>query len=205
MNRLRIAVADDEPLMRKYFHEVLSGLGHEVVGVAENGRKLVDDCRQWQPDLVITDLKMPELDGIEAMAEICRCQPVPAVLISAYHMPDILDSQDADCVFSYLIKPVKQHDIQPAISVAMKRFEQLKHLRQELRESQQQLENRKKIERAKGVLMRRNGLDEEAAFRHLIRVARDANMKVADLAETILLSDEAFKVPAPLKGRPPAP
>lgn len=192
MKSLRIAVADDEPLMRAYLQQTLTEFGHEVVGLAENGRELVDVCHGTRPDLVITDIKMPEMDGIEAVAEICRTRCVPAVLVSAYHLPEIVEQRAADCVFSYLIKPIKQPDIPPAINMAIKRFEQFEDMRNELAEARQQLVDRKKIERAKGIIMKLTGLDEGEAFRRLLNMARSRNMKAVDLAESILLSDEAF-------------
>ena len=88
---LRILVADDEPDMQQYFRKILPRLGHQVIGVADNGRMLVEQCRLLQPDLVITDIKMPELDGIEAAVQIYRERPVPVILVSAYHDPKLIE------------------------------------------------------------------------------------------------------------------
>src|SRR5687768_11647358 len=101
----RIVVADDEPEMRDFFEKMLPRFGHQVVAVAENGRQLVERCRQLKPDLVITDIKMPELDGIEASSQVCRERAVPVILVSAYHDPELIARAEADHVVAYLVKP----------------------------------------------------------------------------------------------------
>ena len=158
---LRIAVADDEPDMREYFQKILPRLGHEVVAVAENGRELVEQCRAAQPDLVITDIKMPDMDGIDAAAQIYRERPVPVILVSAYHDAEFIRRAEADHIMAYLVKPIKQADLEPAIALAMRRFEQFQALRREAADLRQALEDRKVIERAKGLLMKKAGLDEQ--------------------------------------------
>jgi response regulator NasT len=126
---LRIAVADDEPDMRDYFQKCLPRLGHKVVAVASNGRELVEQCRACRPDLVITDIKMPELDGIEAAIEIYRERPVPVILVSAYHDAALVERAEADHILGYLVKPLKQADLEPVIGLAVRRFEQFQELR----------------------------------------------------------------------------
>ena len=121
---LRIAVADDELDMRDYFRKILPLLGHEVVAAAENGRELVAQCRALRPDLVITDIKMPDMDGIDAAAQIYRDGPVPVILVSAYHDAEFIRRAEADHILAYLVKPIKQADLEPAIALAIRRFEQ---------------------------------------------------------------------------------
>ncbi|MGL4551025.1 MAG: ANTAR domain-containing response regulator [Gemmataceae bacterium] len=128
---LRIAVADDEPDMRDYFARVLPLLGHQVVAVAQDGEGLVASCRGTLPDLVITDIKMPDMDGIEAAGRICRERPVPVILVSAHCGPDLTEQAEAGHVTGYLVKPVKQADLGPAIALAMRRFAQPEALREE--------------------------------------------------------------------------
>jgi response regulator NasT len=112
---LRIAVADDEPDVREYFRRMLPRLGHEVVAAAANGRELVELCREQKPDLIIADVRMPDLDGDEAIQEICSVRPTPFILISAYSkpasMPWALDADES----AYLTKPVKREDLEEAI------------------------------------------------------------------------------------------
>jgi response regulator NasT len=193
---LRIAVADDEPDMRDYFRTILPDLGHEVVAVAEDGAGLVAACRESKPDLVITDIKMPDMDGIEAAGRIYRDAPVPVILVSAYHDPEFIRRAEADHVLAYLVKPIKQADLEPAIAIAMRRFEQFQALRKESADLRQALEDRKVIERAKGILMKKAGLDEAAAFRRLQKLASDKNRKLVDIAQSILTAEEALGGPA---------
>lgn len=192
-SRLRIAVADDEPDMREYFQKILPRLGHDVVSVAETGRQLVEHCRVMNPDLVITDIKMPQMDGIEAASVIYQDQAIPVILVSAFHDRGLLERAESDHIMAYLVKPIKQADLEPAITLARKRFEQFEALRDETADLKQALEDRKLVERAKGILMQRSGLDEQTAFTRLQRLASDKNLRMAEIARTILLADEAFE------------
>jgi response regulator NasT len=125
MNRsIRIAVADDEADMRDYFRKILAHLGHQVVAVASNGRELLEQCRAVQPDMIITDIKMPELDGIDAATELYNDRPLPVILVSAHHDPMTLGRAEADHVMCYLVKPIKQADLEACIGLVMRRFEQ---------------------------------------------------------------------------------
>ena len=202
---LRIAVADDETVMQQYFREVLPLLGHQVVSVATTGRELVEQCRASRPDLVITDIKMPDMDGIEAAVQICREEPMPVILVSGFHDTELVERAEADHILAYLIKPIKQTDLEPAIAIAMYRFKEFQTVRKEASDLAQALNDRKLIERAKGVLMKRAGLDEEEAFRRLQSLARDKNLRVIDVADIILAAEEAFapKAKRPAKKRKP--
>lgn len=190
---LRIAVADDEKDMRDYFIEILGDLGHHVVSAARTGRELVEHCRQFAPDLVITDIKMPDMDGIEASGRLSRERPVPIILVSAFHDADLIERAQNDHVLAYLVKPIKQADLEPAIAIAMTRFEQFQALAQEAGDLRQALEDRKTIERAKGILMRKAGLDEPAALRRLQKLASDKNQKLVAVAAAILTAEEALQ------------
>jgi CheY-like chemotaxis protein len=108
---LRIAVADDEVDVRDYYQRILPRLGHQLVAVAQTGRELVELCRALRPDLVITDIKMPDMDGIDAAAAICQNEPVPFILVSAYHRPQLFERAKADHILAYLVKPTKQADL----------------------------------------------------------------------------------------------
>jgi response regulator NasT len=192
---LRIAVADDEPDMRDYFAKILPRLGHRVVAVAENGGELLAQCRSARPDLVITDIKMPDMDGIEAAVRLYEETPVPVILVSAYHDPGLIKRAEADHIMGYLVKPVKQADLETAIALALRRFGQFQELRREAAELRQALEDRKVIERAKGILMKRASLDEAGAFRRLQKLASDKNLKLAEVARMIVTAEEAFQDP----------
>ena len=194
MNRpLRIAVADDEPDMRDYFRKILPRLGHQVVAAAGTGRELLELCRAAGPDLVITDIRMPDLDGIDAATLLYQERPVPVILVSAYHDPELIARAGADHILGYLVKPIKQSDLGPAIALALRRFEQFEALRREAADLRQALEDRKVIERAKGLLMRRAGLDEQEAFRRLQKVAMDGNRRLIEVAHMVLTAEEALQ------------
>jgi response regulator NasT len=200
MNRsLRIVVADDEPRMRDYFKKMLPRLGHQVIAAAANGKELVDYSLQIQPDLVIADINMPELDGIDAANAIYRHEPIPVILVSAHHDPELIRRAEADHILAYLIKPIKQADLIPAIAIAMRRFEQFQTLRQEAADLRHALEDRKVIERAKGILMKKAGLEEQEAFRRMQKLASERNSKLVDIARSILTAEEAFLPPSDSK------
>jgi AmiR/NasT family two-component response regulator len=194
MKPLRIAVADDERDMRDYFARILPVLGHEVVAVAAHGRQLVEACAATDPDLVITDIKMgdgPEaIDGIEAAGRIFARRAVPVILVSAFHDPELVERAEQDHALAYLVKPIKQADLETAIALSMRRFAQFRALEQEATDLRQTLEDRKLIERAKGLLMRKMGLNEHEAFRRLQKISRERNMKLREIAQTMILSEE---------------
>jgi response regulator NasT len=192
---LRIAVADDERDMRDFFQEFLPPLGHAIVAVAGTGQELVERCRAARPDLVITDIKMPDMDGIAAAAALYKERPVPVILVSAYHDQKLLDRAGADHIMAYLVKPIKDADLEPAIVIALRRFEQFQALWREAADLRQALEDRKVIERAKGVLMRRAGMDEPEAFRRMQRLASEKSRKLVEIAQMILVAEEAVQSP----------
>jgi response regulator NasT len=189
---LRIAVADDEPEMREFFEKVLPRFGHQVVSVAENGKQLVDHCRELKPDLVITDIKMPELDGIEASTQICHERAVPVILVSAYHDPALIERAEADHVQAYLVKPIGIPNLPPAIAIAMRRFGELQTLQKDCNDLRQALTDRKVIERAKGLLMKLAQIDENEAFHRLQKLASEKNQKLIDAAQSLLAVESAL-------------
>ncbi len=192
---LRIVVADDEPRMQSYFRKILPALGHEVVGVAGNGRDLVDQCRSLVPDLVITDVCMPDMDGIDAAGQIYRTCALPVILISAHHDPELIVRAEADHVMAYLVKPVKQAHLEPAIAIAMRRFSEFQALRKDTEDLRQALADRKVIEQAKGILMSTARMDEPTAFRRLQKLASEKNRKLVEIAHMIVTAKEALQPP----------
>ena len=175
--------------MRDYFARILPRLGHEIVATAQNGRELVERCHATYPDLLILDIRMPEMDGLQALEEICRVQPLPAILVSAYSDRDLVQRAEENYVMAYLLKPVKQGELSPAIALAMRRFEQLEALKNEARELRQSLEDRKLVERAKGLLVARRHVDEAEAFRELQKLAMQTNRKLVDVAREIVAGE----------------
>jgi response regulator NasT len=190
---LRVVVADDERDMRQFLQEVLTQMGHQVLAVAETGRQLIDRCRATNPDLVIADIKMPDVDGLEAVETIEQDRPVPAIIVTAHSDTELLQRASAGPAMTYLIKPVKPNDLQAAITMAVARFEQMRKANDESARLRQALEDRKIIERAKGIVSRRLHVEEAEAFRKLQKLASVQNRKLADVAQQILTADKVFQ------------
>jgi AmiR/NasT family two-component response regulator len=188
---LRIAIADDEATMRQYLQEILPDLGHQVISVAENGRQLVEQCLKVRPDLVITDIRMPDMDGIDAVAELDRHATMPAIIVSAFHEAALLDRAAAAHVLAFLVKPIGKADLESAIAITMYRYKEFSELRQQAADLAEALENRKFIERAKGILMKRAKVPEPEAFELLQKMACHERKKLADLARAIVEREKA--------------
>jgi response regulator NasT len=188
---LRITVADDEPRMRDYLWKSLERIGHVVVSGARTGRELVDQCRQHQPELVICDIKMPDMDGIDAADEIYQFQAVPVILVSDFHDAELIQRASRNHILGYLVKPIKDADLQPAITVAFERFREFETLRCQAADLRQALDDRKIIERAKGILMKRAALAEPDAFRRLQKLASSKSEKLVTIARMVITAEEA--------------
>ena len=189
---LRIAIAEDEPDMQEYLCTILPIMGHTVCTVASTGQELVDQVLGGSPELVITDIKMPELDGIEAARQIYEKRPLPIILVSAHYERELLKRVEEDFIQAYLVKPIKQEELAPAIALANRRFEQFQTLSKEAASLRQALEDRKLIEKAKGILMKKTSLDEDQAFRRMQKLASEKNLKLLEIARSILMAEEAF-------------
>ncbi len=188
-----IAVADGDAAVRQFHQEALSRLGHQVC-VADSGRHLVEQCRVLQPDLLITGVALPELGGIAAAEAVCREKPLPIILLPTDHDAEaVRGALNNPYVLACLFRPVREADLASAVLLAMSRFEQFEALCKEVTDLRQALEDRKLIERAKGMVMRYGGLDEEEAYRRLRKTASDQNRKLAEVAQTILAAGEVFR------------
>lgn len=192
--RLRVAIADDEARMRDFLWKILERMGHDVVAAAASGKELVDQCRSLQPDLVVSDIKMPDLDGIDAAAEIYRQQPLPIILVSAHYDQELIERATRKHISAYLVKPIQESDLLPAIAIAMQRFGEFEELRKEAADSKQALEDRKLIERAKGIVIKRTGMEEADAFRRLQKLASSKSQKLVEVARAIVTAEEACEI-----------
>lgn len=192
---LRVAVADDEPEMLEYYRTILPALGHAVVVGAGAGQELVDGCHRERPDLIITDIKMPDMSGIDAAALVCRDRPVPVILVSGHHDAALVERAAASHVHAYLVKPVRQRELEAAIKLAMPLFEQLRTLRCETAELEQALGDRTSIERATDVLMKKASLDELEAFRRLHDLASEEDRQLVEVARMLLDADTVLQEP----------
>ncbi|HXX40149.1 MAG TPA: response regulator [bacterium] len=184
--RSRILIADDEAIRLITLRTQLATLGMEVVGEATTGREAVALARETAPDLVILDIKMPETDGIEAAREIARTRSVPIILLTAYSDQTLIERAAAAGVFAYLVKPVAEEDLLPAILTARTRFREFQELRREIVTLSEALEARKVIERAKGILMNRLRISEAEAFRRMQIQSQRENKRLVEIARAII-------------------
>ncbi|MGZ4389649.1 MAG: ANTAR domain-containing response regulator, partial [Gaiellaceae bacterium] len=164
---LRILVAEDETIIRLDLRELLERAGFDVCAEARDGVEAVELARSSQPDLAIMDVKMPRLDGIDAARSILDERPIPIVMLTAYGQEELVARAVEAGVFGYLVKPFREQDLLPAIQAARARFEELQAVREEAESLADALAARKAIERAKGLLMEREGLSERDAFARL--------------------------------------
>lgn len=191
-SRLRVAVADDEPEVLTTMVKMLESLGHEVTFAAATGRELVDHCLTTPVDLVMTDIRMPDMDGLEAAAVIHQKIRTPVILLSGHCDKELIERAEETHVFAYLVKPVSQLQLEPAIALASRRFEEFQTLQQEANDLRQALADRKLIERAKGLLMKHLNVEEQEAFRRLQKLASSKNKKLIEIAEMVLTAAEAL-------------
>jgi len=190
---LRIAVADDEPEILDDLAETLEELGHRVVIKADDGDRLLTAFRKEDVDLVITDIKMPGMDGLQAIEEIRKVRPVPIVILSAFHDDDLLSKALKEQVMAYLIKPIQVESLQTSVQLAVQRFKEFQALQDQADDLKQALEDRKVIERAKGILMERAELSEPDAFRRLQLLSSQKNRKLVEVARDIVDADAVFR------------
>ncbi|WP_297968398.1 ANTAR domain-containing response regulator [uncultured Anaerovibrio sp.] len=188
MNPLKILIADDEALIRMDMKELLEEAGHEVVGEAPNGRKAVELAKKFKPDLCIFDVKMPEMDGIEAAKIVSREKIAPVVLLTAFSQPEIVKRATEAGVLAYLVKPVQEANLFPTIEVAMSRYQELQGLEDELFKVKDTLEMRKLLDRAKGILMDAHNISEAEAFKRIQKYSMAKRKTIKEVAEAIIRS-----------------
>lgn len=186
---IRILIADDEAVIRLGLRTMLEAQGYRVVGEAADGTRAVDLVTRLKPDLVILDIKMPGVDGLQAARRLQRDGNTPVVILTAYSDREFVDSAKASGVLAYLVKPVRESDLRPAIEVAMSRFAEIQALRGEVEDLEDSLETRKVVERAKGILMRKLGIEEAEAFNRIQRESRNTRRPMKEIAQSII-SDE---------------
>ncbi len=189
MNALRILIADDESLRLMSLREQLEKLGHRVVAEASDGRSAVELARDLRPDIAIMDIKMPGMDGIEAADKIMHERPIPIILLTAYSEKDLAERAAQAQVAAYLMKPVSENDLLPAIALAISRFTEFQQLHKEVDDLRDALETRKLVERAKGILMKRYGIGEQEAFERIHSQSRSLRKTMRELAEAIILAE----------------
>ena len=193
MAQTRLVIADDESLIRMNLKETLIGLGYLVVGEAGDGVSAITLARQLQPDLVVMDIKMPKLDGIQAAEVLTQERIAPVLLLTAYSDRELVDRAREAGVVAYLVKPFREADLLPAIEVAIARFQELRALDKQLGDLQEAMETRKIVERAKGLLMETQGLTEAEAFRRIQQLSMNTRKPMKEIAQALLLANQIEK------------
>ena len=188
MESLRIVIADDEPIIRLDLRKTLENMGHQVVGEAGDGAKAVEIARELKPDIVILDIKMPELDGIDGAKVITTEGIAPVLLLTAYSQKDLVDRAKDAGVFAYLVKPFKEADLLPAMEIAISRYEEFVELENEVTDLENKLDTRKAVDRAKGILMDQYGLKEQEAFRRIQVQSMNTRKSMREIAEAIIIA-----------------
>jgi response regulator NasT len=187
---LRLLIAEDETIIRLDLRELLERAGFEVCAEARDGQEAVELARSEQPDLAIMDVRMPRLDGIDAARTILEERPIPIVMLTAYGQEELVARAVEAGVFGYLVKPFREQDLLPAIETARARFAELQEVRGEAESLAEALAARKAIERAKGLLMERDGLSEAEAFARLRKASQLAGRPLRVVAEALIATFE---------------
>ena len=182
----RVLIAEDEALIRLDLVEMLREEGYEVVGEAGDGEQAVQLAEELKPDLVILDIKMPRQDGIAAASQIAAKRTAPVVMLTAFSQRDLVEQARDAGAMAYLVKPFSKRDLVPAIELAISRFTELQALENEVAGLTERLETRKVVERAKGLLMAKQGMSEPDAFRWIQRTAMDRRTTMKAVADVVV-------------------
>lgn len=193
MAQTRVVIADDESIIRMDLREMLTSLGYLVVGETGDGLSAVNLARELKPDLVIMDIKMPDLDGIQATKILTEERIAPVLLLTAFSQQELVEGAKEAGVVGYIVKPFRESELVPAIEVALSRFREFKALERELTDTRNILETRKIVERAKGVLMDTQGLKEADAFRKIQKLSMNTRKSMREVAEAIMLANQVGK------------
>jgi len=191
MKSLRVLIADDDGLTLMVLRKVLAGLGHTVVGEAGDGQQAVALARETTPDLIILDIRMPKVDGLEAARQIRNQCPAPIIILSGHSEAGLGIEAAGAGANAYLVKPFTERQLKPTIELALASSEKSREMVAEIQQMREALEARKIVERAKGIVMRETGLDEESAYLKLQKTARNENRKLVEVARAIVTAEQA--------------
>jgi len=186
MDPLKAVIAEDEQLTRTIIRARLEKLGHIVVAEAGDGVQAVEAARTHKPDVIIMDIKMPVMDGIEAARTILSESPCAILFLSSFNEQELVEQATDTGALAYLMKPFRKEDLAPALEMAVRRFRQIRSQQREIDDLKETLETRKIIERAKGILMDRHHMSEEEAFKRIHFQARNQNKKMREIAQSII-------------------
>lgn len=187
---LRVVLAEDETIIRMDLREQLESLGYQVIADVADGETAVKVSRESRPDVVVMDIKMPGMDGISAARKLTSETVCPVVLITAFSDAELIGKANEAGVMAYVMKPIRQGDLSPAIELSVSRFSEYRLLADEVNDLSQRLETRKLLERAKGILMDSHKLSETEAFQRIQKISMDRRKSMKDVAEAILLAED---------------
>lgn len=187
--RKRVLIAEDEGLIRLDLAEMLTEEGYEVVAEAADGEAAVKLAQEHRPDLVICDIQMPIMDGLQAAEQIVSSRIAPVVILTAFSQRDLINRAQSAGAMAYLVKPFQKSDLVPAIELSLTRFAEMTALEKEVENLTERLEVRKLVDRAKGLLMTKYGMAEPDAFRWIQRAAMDHRLSMREVANRVI--DEA--------------
>jgi AmiR/NasT family two-component response regulator len=190
LKRKRILIADDESIILMDLREMLANLGYLVVGEANDGQSAVNMARELRPDLVVMDIKMPDMDGIEAAKVLTEERIAPVLLLTAYSQQDLIQRARDAGVVGYLVKPFRESNLAPAIDITLARFDEFQAVQKEVEDLTEALETRKVVDRAKGILMDTQGMSEQDAFRRIQKMSMNTRRPMKEIAEAIILTHE---------------
>ena len=187
---IRVVIAEDESVNRVDLEEELEQQGYEVVGAAADGEAAVNLTRELHPDVVLMDIKMPKMDGIEAAETLTREKLAPVLLFTAYSDDELIERARAAGVVHFVTKPWREKDLKPAIEIALSRFSEFRAMENKVKDLEEALAMRKVVEKAKGVLMEKYKLSENEAFKRIQRLSMNNRKSMREVAEAILLAEE---------------
>ena len=188
---MRLLIAEDETIIRLDLRGLLESAGYEVVAEARDGEEAIELARTHKPDLVLMDVKMPRLDGIEAARKMMQERPIPIVMLTAFDQRELVERASEAGVYGYLVKPFREQDVVPAIELAKARFAELVAVRADADSFAQALADRKVIERAKGLLMEREKLSEADAFARLRKASQVSGRPLRVIADAVIATFDA--------------
>ena len=183
---MRVLIVDDESLIRMDLRDILESANYEVIGEAANGVDALALCKSLRPDIVVMDVKMPELDGIEAARQIGYQQLAPVVLLTSYSQQDLIDKARDSGVYGYLIKPIREEQLTPTLEMARGRYEDDVKRRGEMEALEKSLEERKLIQRATGILGAMYTIDEEETYSRIRTLSMKKRMSIGEICQLII-------------------
>ncbi|MDR2723474.1 MAG: response regulator [Cellulomonadaceae bacterium] len=182
----RAVVAEDEALIRMDVIETLREAGFEVVGEAGDGAKAVELALELKPDVVVMDVKMPEMDGITAAEQIGKAGAAPVVLLTAFSQTEFVERARDAGAMAYVVKPFTPADLLPAVEIAITRYQEIGQLKDEIDDLQERFETRKRVDRAKGLLQSKMGLSEPEAFRWIQKTSMDRRLTMREVSDAVI-------------------